>query len=419
MSLQIKHLAKKYLANSYRWRWILPAILILLCNPISAKAQSSSALDSLKEEVKRIEGLLRSTSESKENAYKGWTDKMHFHGYGELHYNFPKTGAMSDGADNVADFHRFVLGWGYEFNDRIRFDAEVDFEHNASEIELEYAQLEIDITPTLAFRAGSILMPVGSLNEVHEPPNFYSVERPNLHSLLIPTTWQENGVGFSGRTTDGGLAYRVYVVPGLVASDFSSLKGIRGGRSKGIESVMNDLAITGRAEYAPLLPYGSGTLHFGSSFYVGGADQDDTAFGEVNINILTADMRYAVSGIHLQVEAALVNLDGAGALSSALGETIGERMFGWYGELGYDLLNLLTSRSNEKLIVFGRREQIDTNDRVPLGFADNPAADRDIWALGVSYYPLSKVALKADIEFWENGAGATVTRVNAGFGFMF
>ena len=413
--MQYRHLTKNNPSSFAGFFALLLGAFLAFSCPGSAVAQSAETLDSLRAEIARIARIVESSGDS----HTGWADKMHFHGYGELHFNFPKTGAMNDRADNIADFHRFVLGWGYEFTDKIRFDAEIDFEHNANEIELEYAQLEIDILPTLSFRAGSILMPVGSLNEVHEPPNFYSVERPNVHSLIIPTTWQENGVGLAGRSSNGAFAYRVYVVPGLDATGFSSKKGIRGGRTKGIKTVMNDFALTGRAEYSPLLPSGSGTLHFGSSFYFGQADQDDTALGEVKINILTGDIRYDVSGFRLQAEAIVVNLDGVSALSSALGETIGERMFGWYAEVGFDLFRHLSPNSEEKLVFFVRREQFDTNDRVPSGFADNPAADREIWTTGFAYYPIHKVALKSDIEFWKDGTGATVSRANAGFAFMF
>src|SRR5262245_4182304 len=65
-------------------------------------------------------------------------DAIQLHGYGEVHYNNPELGAMSGGAPKQLDFHRFVLGWGYEFAPNLRIDAEVDFEHAATEIELEY-----------------------------------------------------------------------------------------------------------------------------------------------------------------------------------------------------------------------------------------------------------------------------------------
>ncbi len=402
---------------------VMAAVIVTCWTSNSAQADDSAAVDSLRKEVARLGQLVESgqntAEESEKESHSGWADRMRLHGYGETHFNFPKTGAMSDRADDVADFHRLVLGWEYEFTEKIRFDAEVDFEHNASEIELEEAQLEVDVAPTVTIKAGTIIMPVGSLNEVHEPPNFYSVERPYLHTLVIPSTWQENGIGVVGRTADGGFAYRLYVIPGLNANGFSSKKGIRGGRSKGVEALMNDLAVTGRVEYSPLMPYGYGTLRFGGSFYLGQADQNDTSFGEVNVNILTADMRYDVAGFHFSGEAVVVNLDGVGAVSSAVGETVAERMFGWNAEAGYHLFRILAPNRKDDLVAFVRREQLNTNDRVPAGFSANPAAKRDIWTTGFAYYPTGKVAIKSDIEFWEDGNGATVSRANTGFAFMF
>src|SRR5574341_1860549 len=117
----------------------------------------------------------------------------HLHGYGELHFNHPQTGAMSQAAGDEIDIHRWVIGLAYEFSDRIRMDMELDFEHAFSEPEFEYGFLEFDLPPTLSARVGSLLMPVGPLNEFHEPPLFYSVERPYVERSLIPTTWQENG----------------------------------------------------------------------------------------------------------------------------------------------------------------------------------------------------------------------------------
>src|SRR5262245_38575788 len=89
--------------------------------------------------------------------------RLQFHGYGEFHYNNPAIGTMDEDAIAEADVHRLVLGWTYEFTDAIRLDAEVDFEHAATEIELEYAHIDYDLKPTLALRAGSVLMPVGPL----------------------------------------------------------------------------------------------------------------------------------------------------------------------------------------------------------------------------------------------------------------
>src|SRR3990172_8169714 len=121
--------------------------------------------------------LVLSLAPSTGVAADGEEGRLQIHGYGEVHYNNPELGAMSSDAVSVMDFHRIVLGWEYEFAENLRVEGEVDFEHAATEIELEEAFLEYDLRPTLALRVGSLLMPVGLLNEFHEPPLYYSVER--------------------------------------------------------------------------------------------------------------------------------------------------------------------------------------------------------------------------------------------------
>lgn len=69
-------------------------------------------------------------------------EKMHFHGYGEMHYN----SSNKPGNVNKMDFHRFVLGWTYKFKPNIILNAEIDFEHAAKELELELAQIDFLIS---------------------------------------------------------------------------------------------------------------------------------------------------------------------------------------------------------------------------------------------------------------------------------
>ena len=146
--------------------------------------------------------------------------KLHFSGYGDIKFNTRDSGTSGGGK---ADAHYFVLGWEYEFTDSLRLESEVDFEHAAREMELEYAYLEYDLLAGLSLRGGVFLMPVGPFNEFHEPPLFYSVQRPYMHTQIIPGTWQEMGVGAAGRI--GDIAYRVYGINGLNAEKFDSVKG--------------------------------------------------------------------------------------------------------------------------------------------------------------------------------------------------
>ncbi|MDQ8186616.1 hypothetical protein [Pelagicoccus sp. SDUM812002] len=120
-------------------------------------------------------------------AGEGDSGRTHLGGYGELHYNFGKA--------DKADFHRWVLFLEHSFNDKVRLVSEVELEHSIAgdgqtgEIELEQAYVEFDINESDTAKAGLFLIPVGILNETHEPATFYGVERNNVEKNIIPTTW--------------------------------------------------------------------------------------------------------------------------------------------------------------------------------------------------------------------------------------
>ena len=67
---------------------------------------------------------------------------------------------------------------------RIRFVGELELEHafvegleEAGEMELEQAYLDFLLTRGFNMRAGMVLVPVGIINERHEPPVYHGVER--------------------------------------------------------------------------------------------------------------------------------------------------------------------------------------------------------------------------------------------------
>jgi hypothetical protein len=182
-------------------------------------------------------------------------------GYGELHYN-ALTQTEIDGGEKDKkefDFHRFVLMFNHEFNDHVRFFSEVEIEHAflkdtdtqsgtinkaPGELELEQAYIEIDLNDTSSIAAGVFLIPVGILNETHEPPTFYGVERGPLEKDVIPATWWEAGIKYSGHT-DIGLSYDLALHSGLKAPNGK----IRDGRQKAASAAGEDLATTVRVKY--------------------------------------------------------------------------------------------------------------------------------------------------------------------------
>ena len=185
-------------------------------------------------------------------------------GYMEFHYNKPEL------ADGRLDFHRFVLLVTHEFSPRIRFVGELELEHalvegleEAGELELEQAYVDFLLSRGFNIRAGMLLMPVGILNERHEPPVFYGVERTFVDTVIVPTTWFEVGAGVHGEV-GRGWRYRLFVTSPLNAVEFSAEEGLRGGRQRGAETNIGRAALTGRAEYVGLRG-----LTTGISFWTG------------------------------------------------------------------------------------------------------------------------------------------------------
>ena len=65
-------------------------------------------------------------------------------GYGELHYNKITT---EQNTKNTLDFHRFVMFYGHQWNEKWSFKAEIELEHNFvaddhGELELEQAYVD-------------------------------------------------------------------------------------------------------------------------------------------------------------------------------------------------------------------------------------------------------------------------------------
>ena len=154
--------------------------------------------ESLKGEVEDVAGSVDDVATATDEAIKAQvklSNKTTIGGYGELHYNAHRDDDNSDNHKSQIDFHRFVLFINHEFNDKMRFVSELELEHSLSgddkpgEVELEQAYVEYDLTQKTSVIGGLFLIPVGILNETHEPPTFYGVERNDVEKNIIPTTW--------------------------------------------------------------------------------------------------------------------------------------------------------------------------------------------------------------------------------------
>ncbi|MCH9698478.1 MAG: CCDC90 family protein [Gammaproteobacteria bacterium] len=340
-------------------------------------------------------------------------------GYGEANYQ----GIVNDkgGRNNNTDFERLVLYVGYKFTDNILFNSEIEIEHSSTDktgsVSVEFAALDFFIDPMANIRAGMVLVPMGFINPIHEPPFFFGNNRPEVERRIIPSTWREIGAGLFGELYPN-LTYTTYVVNGLDANGFSS-SGIRGGRQKGSQARAEDIAFVGRLDYAPEVVPG---LSFGGSAYVGGSGQAQSFDGQradVFTQLYEAHLQWKYRGLEFRTLGSWGSIGNAADLSAARGETIGESNFGWYAEIGYDILPLILPKTTHYLAPFFRFEMFDTIANAPDGFADDDRFDRRIFQVGLHYKPIPNVVIKADYRNFDSAGGDLGDDVNLGVGFIF
>lgn len=228
----------KLLANSLALATLVLTTMLVAPALLAAEAPSNEELyDIIQAQQEQLDALNNSDTSGDAATSIG--------GYGEMHYRNLDSGAGMD-------FHRFVIFLNHAFSDDIHFYSEVEIEHSLvgegaeGEIELEQAYITFDLSDNSVIKTGLFLLPVGILNETHEPTTFYGVERNTVEHDIIPATWWEGGVAWSSHD-DSGFSYDLALTSGL---DIDPLTfNVRDGRQKVSEAAAEELAVTGRIQY--------------------------------------------------------------------------------------------------------------------------------------------------------------------------
>jgi len=344
-------------------------------------------------------------------------DGLSLAAYGEATYR--KFIHDIDGNKDQADMLRFVTYVGYKFNDWILMNSEIEWEHAGGEVSVEFAYLDFLFSEQVNARGGLLLVPMGFINEIHEPPYFHGVRRPEVEQRIIPSTWREMGVGLFGRL-GSDLEYRTYLMNGLRGKRFGASSPLRSSRQKGNEALIEDVAWTARLDYTPSPVPG---LFLGGSLWLGNSGQNETIGGkkpDAFTTLWEIHGQYKFRELELRALGSWGHIDDAGTLSSGLGETIPERFYGWYVETAYNLLPSLFPGTGHYLAPYFRFESFDTQAEVPSGFARVEGKDVDLYTVGLSYKPISNVILKLDYRNFDTKGPTNIADEFAlGLGFAF
>ena len=336
-------------------------------------------------------------------------------GYAEVDYNQP------EGDNGKLDVHRLVMFLGYKFSERVQFVAEIEYEH-VKELYVEQAFINYSLNGKVNIRGGLMLVPMGIINEYHEPTTFNGVERPNSDKSIVPTTWREIGVGVTGKFDDASLRYQAYLFNGFASVNGDKVlggsNGLRNGRQKGAESTINTPTFSAKVDY-----YGLPGLRLGASGYFGRTQAEDdvqeTLGADVGIAMFGLDARYINKRFSARAQYIHALISDANDYNSLNDADLGSELKGWYTEAAFNLLPLA---KEQKLDAFVRYEQYDTHAATyEAGIDRNLGYNRQEWTAGLSYHIANGAVVKADYQMLDNAIDGYDAKgqLNVGIGVWF
>jgi len=329
-------------------------------------------------------------------------DGLSIGGYGEF---LGQVFRDQDG-DNF-DALRWVMYFGNRFSERWIFNSEIEIEHGTTStssattdsggsVSMEFAYIDHLVTDGMALRGGVVLVPLGFVNERHEPTTFLPSARPETEQRIIPSTWRSMALGAYGQT--GAFAWAAYAMNGLNGENFDA-RGLRGGRQSGNRASIDEVAVAGRLDYV-----GTPGVVVGAAAHTGkagvGIDED------LRTTILDLHAEWKEGPFSVRALYARADVDDTAAFNTRTGESLAEELQGWYVETGFDLLSLTERADGQTLELFGRYEDLDTQASLAPGATPGNGIDDTFLTLGLNYRPLNQVVVKLDYTWVDVGDDA-------------
>jgi hypothetical protein len=345
-------------------------------------------------------------------------------GYGEINYNRP----VDASSQTRMDLRRAVLGFGYRFDDDTRFHSEFEIEHAVTsadddgEVGVEQFYIDHKLTDYASAKAGLFVIPMGLLNESHEPTRYYGVERNFVETAIIPTTWREGGIGVYGGNS-AGLAWDLGLTTGfdLGKWDPASTEGQESPLGSIHQELQNanakDLSV-----YLALNYRGIPGWVAGASVFTGEISQSGRAASlapDSRLTLWEMHTRWTPGNFDLSALYSMGHISDTGDLNATFvgNPTLVPREF-WGGYLqGAYRLQLTRSRS---LAPFARFERFNSGADyagLPAGLSVNSLPTETVWTAGVNFYLNPYVVFKADYQYFDEDGDNN--RIDLGLGLEF
>jgi hypothetical protein len=273
-------------------------------------------------------------------------------------------------------------------------------------LELEQMYIDVNVNEYVNWRSlGVSLIPIGEINQYHEPDQFYSSFRPQLYKSIIPTTWMEMGTGFNGETPVDGLKYEYYFSQGLNPDTGNAGDDNTAWTFKNARPDLNKKDIHSYA-HSLKLSYQTGGAYASASTYQTTHHNSDDEQSDVALTSLYGSYRFE-NGLELIAEKAWWDIDTPANITDAAQADITNDEFGGYRlEVAYHI-----PHGNNTLTPFLRYEELDT--------AVDNSADTEYVTFGAMYKFGDNWEIKANVEMKETATGTETDTIQLSVGMQF
>ncbi len=332
------------------------------------------------------------------------------------------------------DIPHAVIYLGYDFGKGWIMQSEIEFEHTGTgaaiereyeeagefeheiekggEVEIEQFWIQKSFLPQLNVRMGHIIVPVGGLNNSHEPLNYFTVYRPEGENTIFPSTWHDTGISIWG--VAGDWKYEALMIAGLDGMMFDTDNFISNGAGSPYEfKVANTCGFAARIDNTSfrnlrlsLSGYVGNTMHntYPNDLHGEGLTYDKT---RGTLGIGSFDFAYRGSRLTVRGNADYAALGDCAAISKAKAvrsandspyssTPVGKGAYSVGLEAGYDIMPWFRPKDRgQKLYVFGRGEAY--NPYIPASGQQSATYTRKVRvAAGLNWFPVNDIAVKCE-----------------------
>lgn len=311
------------------------------------------------------------------------------------------------------DLHRLVPFIYGDISDRVKFAAELEFEHGTNDIKVEFATIDYLIQEPINLRAGVVLVPLGKFNLLHDAPLRDLTERPLVAQRIIPTTLHQPGIGTYGTfypTTLSKLDYEVYFISGFTNafggngnpnanSNITVTNGIRSARTNDTSFDNNNgKAVAGRLAFSPLLG-----VEIGGSGFFGSYDPQSKR----PLAIWALDWTFQRGPFELIGESAWAYIRQNNLSQTGVPNGQPRRMQGYYIQLNYHFLpqwltNMAPSFFKQEVSTFtavARWEQMNLGQDLNSNTEAGSLGEWERLTLGLNFRPTEDTVFKTDFQY--------------------